>query len=127
VHDVVLPELGKVAPYGVYDIAANTGWVNLGITSNTAAFRGGKHLALVARTGPGALSRHHPADPDHGGLRWQQWCPRAPMETELQRLADGAGLSIAVAHLPPGTNNWNRVEHRLFAFITQNWRGKPLV
>jgi DDE family transposase len=126
VHDFALPELGKVAPYGVYDIAANTGWVNLGITSDTAAFAvesirrwwhelgqaryaGAERLLITADCG------------GSNGARVRLW------KTELQTLADQTGLSITVAHLPPGTSKWNRIEHRLFAFITQNWRGKPLL
>ena len=126
VHDFMLPELGKVAPYGVYDIAANAGWVNLGITSDTAAFavqsirrwwqelgraryQGAERLLITADCG------------GSNGARVRLW------KTELQTLADQTGLSITVAHLPPGTSKWNRIEHRLFAFITQNWRGKPLL
>jgi len=126
VHDFVIPELGKVAPYGVYDIAANTGWINLGITSDTAAFavesirrwwqelgqpryRTANRLLITADCG------------GSNGARVRLW------KTELQTLADQTGLSITVAHLPPGTSKWNRIEHRLFAFITQNWRGKPLL
>jgi transposase len=126
VHDFMLPELGKVAPYGVYDIAANTGWINLGITSDTAAFavesirrwwqelgkpRYGQARRLLITADCGGSN----------GARVRLW------KTELQTLADQTGLSITVAHLPPGTSKWNRIEHRLFAFITQNWRGKPLV
>ncbi len=126
VHDFMLPELGKVAPYGVYDIAANAGWINLGITSDTAAFavesirrwwhelgqsryQGAKRILITADCG------------GSNGARVRLW------KTELQRLADQTGLSITVAHLPPGTSKWNRIEHRLFAFITQNWRDKPLL
>jgi transposase len=126
VHDFMLPELGKVAPYGVYDIAANAGWINLGITSDTAAFavesirrwwrelgqsryQDAKQILITADCG------------GSNGARVRLW------KTELQRLANQTGLSITVTHLPPGTSKWNRIEHRLFAFITQNWRGKPLL
>jgi transposase len=126
VHDFMLPELGKVAPYGIYDIAANAGWINLGITSDTAAFavesirrwwrelgqsryQDAKRILITADCG------------GSNGARVRLW------KTELQALADQTGLSITVAHLPPGTSKWNRIEHRLFAFITQNWRGKPLL
>lgn len=126
VHDFMIPELGKVAPYGVYDIAANAGWINLGITSDTAAFavesirrwwqelgqsryEGAERILITADCG------------GSNGARVRLW------KTELQTLADQTGLSITVAHLPPGTSKWNRIEHRLFAFITQNWRGKPLL
>jgi transposase len=126
VHDFIIPELGKVAPYGVYDIAANTGWIDLGITHDTAAFA----VESIRRwwQEPGQ-ARYQAAEQilitaDCGGsngARVRLW------KRELQTLADQTGLSITVAHLPPGTSKWNRIEHRLFAFITQNWRGKPLV
>ena len=122
----MLPELGKVAPYGVYDIAANAGWINLGITSDTAAFAVESIRRWWRELGQ---SRYQDATrilitADCGGsngARVRLW------KTELQTLADQTGLSITVAHLPPGTSKWNRIEHRLFAFITQNWRGKPLL
>jgi len=126
VHDFVIPDLGKVAPYGGYDIAANSGWVNLGITSDAAAFAVESIRRWWHEFG---RSRDPSADrllitADRGGsngARVRLWKP------ELQTLADQTGLSITVAHLPPGTSKWNRIEHRLFAFITQNWRGKPLL
>ena len=126
VHDFMLPELGKVAPYGVYDIAANAGWINLGITSDTAAFAVESIRRWWNELGrsryPGATSILITADcGGSNGARVRLW------KTELQRLADQTGLAITVAHLPPGTSKWNRIEHRLFAFITQNWRGKPLL
>jgi hypothetical protein len=125
VHDFAIPELGKVSSYGVYDIAANTGWINLGMTSDTGICRR-KYPPLVVRTRTGTL-QEGPSDPDHGRLRQQQWCPCAPSEKRTSKLADQTRLSITVAHLPSGTSKWNRIKHRLFAFITQNWRGKPLV
>jgi Rhodopirellula transposase DDE domain len=126
VHDFAIPGLGKVAPYGVYDIAANTGWVNLGITHDTAAFavesirRWWQELGQARY--PQAQRLLITADcGGSNGARVRLW------KTELQRLADETRLVITVAHLPPGTSKWNRIEHRLFAFITQNWRGKPLL
>ena len=126
VHDFVIPELGKVSPYGVYDIAANAGWVNLGITSDTAAFAVESIRRWWQELGharyPMAEKLLITADcGGSNGSRVRLW------KSELQALADQTGLSITVAHLPPGTSKWNRIEHRLFAFITQNWRGKPLV
>jgi hypothetical protein len=126
VHDFAIPELGKVAPYGVYDIAANAGWINLGINHDTAAFAVESIRRWWKELGQ---ARYHQAKrllitADCGGsngVRVRLW------KTELQALADQTGLSITVAHLPPGTSKWNRIEHRLFAFITQNWRGKPLL
>jgi Rhodopirellula transposase DDE domain len=126
VHDFVIPELGKVAPYGIYDIAANTGWVNLGITHDTAAFavesiRRWWHACGAARY-PAATRLLITADcGGSNGVRLRLW------KRELQVLADELRIAITVCHLPPGTSKWNRIEHRLFAFITQNWRGKPLL
>jgi hypothetical protein len=126
VHDFVIPDLGRVSPYGVYDLAANAGWVSVGIDRDTAAFA----VATIRRwwLGPGRArypqARRLLITADGGGsngsrVRLWKW--------ELQRLADETGLTIAVCHFPPGTSKWNKIEHRLFSFITQNWRGKPLV
>jgi DDE family transposase len=126
VHDFAIPELGKVVPYGVYDIAANAGWVNLGITHDTAAFavesiRRWWHEYGAGRY-PAATRLLITADcGGSNGVRVRLW------KRELQVLADELGITITVCHLPPGTSKWNRIEHRLFAFITQNWRGKPLL
>jgi hypothetical protein len=126
VHDFLLPELGKVAPYGVYDIAANAGWINLGITHDTAAFavesirRWWQELGQARYQNANKLLITADCGGSNGA-RVRLW------KSELQVLADQTGLSITVAHLPPGTSKWNRIEHRLFAFITQNWRGKPLL
>jgi Rhodopirellula transposase DDE domain len=126
VHDFVIPELGKVVPYGVYDIAANAGWVNLGVTHDTAAFA----VESIRRWWHEYGAARYPAatrlliTADCGGsnaVRVRLW------KRELQVLADELGITITVCHLPPGTSKWNRIEHRLFAFITQNWRGKPLL
>jgi hypothetical protein len=126
VHDFAIPELGKVAPYGVYDIAANIGWINLGITHDTAAFAVESIRRWWRQLGepryPQAKQLLITADcGGSNGARVRLW------KAELQRFADETGLTITVAHLPPGTSKWNRIEHRLFAFITQNWRGKPLL
>lgn len=126
VHDFAIPGLGKVAPYGVYDMAANTGWINLGITHDTAAFAVESIRRWWQELGearyPQAKQLLITADcGGSNGARVRLW------KTELQQLADQTGLAITVAHLPPGTSKWNRIEHRLFAFITQNWRGKPLL
>ena len=131
VHDFALPDLGKVAPYGVYDIAANAGWVNLGIDHDTAAFavesirrwwRDPGRPRYPTATRPTATRLLITADcGGRNGVRVRLW------KRALQGFADETGLSVTVAHLPPGTSKWNRIEHRLFAFITQNWRGKPLL
>ena len=125
-HDFAIPGLGRVSPYGVYDLAANAGWVSVGIDHDTAAFA----VATIRRWWRGAGRARYPGarrlmiTADGGGsngsrVRLWKW--------ELQRLADETGLAIRVCHLPPGTSKWNKIEHRLFSFITQNWRGKPLV
>ena len=126
VHDFKIPELGKVAPYGVYDIAANSGWVNVGIDHDTAAFAVESirrwWRALGRQRYLSATSLLITADcGGSNGARVRLW------KRELQTFANETGLSITVAHHPPGTSKWNRIEHRLFAFITQNWRGKPLI
>ena len=126
VHDFEIKSLGKVAPYGVYDIAANAGWVNVGIDSDTAAFAVESIRRWWQRLGkaryPKARRLTITADCGGGnGARVRLW------KRELQRFADETGLAVTVVHLPPGTSKWNRIEHRLFASISQNWRGKPLV
>jgi hypothetical protein len=126
VHDFELPELGKVAPYGVYDLAANAGWVSVGVDADPAAFavesiRRWWHRLGQARY-PEAKRLVITADcGGSNGARVRLW------KRELQRFATETGLAVTVAHLPPGTSKWNRIEHRLFAYISQNWRGKPLV
>ena len=126
VHDFVDPTLGRASPYGIYDLARNTGWVNVGIDRDTASFA----VESIRRwwTGMGRAAYPHAARllicADGGGSngsRVRLW------KLELQRLADETGLAIQVCHLPPGTSKWNKIEHRLFSFISQNWRGKPLV
>jgi hypothetical protein len=126
VHDFKIPELGKVAPYGVYDIAANHGWVSVGIDADTGAFAVESIRRWWQKLGqaryPDASCLTITADcGGSNGARVKLW------KRELQRFADETGLSVTVTHLPPGTSKWNKIEHRLFAFITQNWRGKPLV
>src|SRR3954470_1844748 len=126
VHDFELPELGKVAPYGVYALAANAGWVSVGVDADTAAFavesiRRWWHKLGRARY-PEAKRLVVTADcGGSNGVRLRRW------KRELHRFANETGLTVTVAHLPPGTSKWNRIEHRLFAYISQNWRGKPLV
>jgi len=126
VHDFADPELGKVTPYGVYDISHDEGWVSVGIDHDTAEFavetirhwwnRMGSHAyphateLLITADGGGS-----------NGSRTRLW------KRELQKLADATGLTISVCHFPPGTSKWNKIEHRLFTHITQNWRGRPLL
>ena len=124
-HDFPTPSLPRAYPYGIYDLGRNTGFVNVGTDHDTGAFavasiRGwwraeGKRLYPKARrlliTADGGGSN---------GYRLRQW------KLELQRLADSTRLTITVCHFPPGTSKWNKVEHRLFSFISSNWRGEPL-
>jgi len=126
VHDFVIPGNGRAVPYGVYDIGANEGWVSVGIDHDTAAFA----VESIRRWWRRMGSKRYPSarrlliTADCGGSngsRVKLW------KVELQRFADQTGLTITVAHHPPGTSKWNRIEHRMFAFITQNWRGKPLL
>jgi hypothetical protein len=126
VHDFPIEGLGKAAPYGVYDIAANHGWVNLGIDADTGAFAVESIRRWWQRLGqtryPNATRLLITADcGGSNGVRLRLW------KRELQAFADQTGLTITVAHLPPGASKWNSIEHRLFAHITMNWRGKPLV
>jgi len=126
VHDFIDPMLGKAIPYGVYDVTANAGWVSVGIDHDTAEFavesirRWWQQMGSV--TYPSASELLVIADGGgSNGVRARLW------KTELQRLADDTGLRISVCHLPPGTSKWNKIEHRLFAQVTQNWRGRPLI
>lgn len=117
---------GKVAPYGVYDLAANEAWVNVGISSDTAEFAVASVRYWWHEMGaplyPDASSLLITADcGGSNGYRVRLW------KVELQKLADEMGIPITVCHLPPGTSKWNKIEHKLFSFISQNWRGKPLV
>jgi len=126
VHDFIDRRKGKAIPYGVYDLGRNAGWVSVGVDHDTAAFavgtigrwwrdmgrrvyRQARSLLITADSGGSNGSR----------LRLWKW--------ELQKLADQTALSISVCHLPPGTSKWNKIEHRLFSFISQNWRGRPLL
>ena len=126
IHDFLVPELGRAIPYGVYDLGQNTGWVSVGVDHDTSEFavatirrwwysmgrpvyRQAKRLLITADAG------------GSNGPRLHLW------KLELQKLADEIGLPIAVSHFPPGTSKWNKIEHRLFSFISQNWRGRPLI
>jgi len=125
-HDFEDKELGKVAPYGVYDIAANTGWVSVGITHDTAEFAVSAIRTWLEKMGrqryPDARELTITADcGGSNGARVRLW------KIELQKLADETGLAIKVHHYPPGTSKWNKIEHRMFCHITQNWRSRPLI
>jgi hypothetical protein len=125
VHDFADKKLGKVVPYGVYDVTANAGFVSVGITSDTAEFAVAAIGCWRERMGrqryPQARELTITADcGGSNGPRVRLW------KVELQKLADDTGLVIHVHHYPPGTSKWNKIEHRLFCHITQNWRGRPL-
>ena len=124
VHDFIDKELGKVTPYGIYDVAANAGWVSVGTDHDTAAFA----VATIARWWQAVGQPAYPAATrllicaDGGGsngYRTRLW------KTGLAALAASTGLAITVCHLPPGTSKWNKIEHRLFSHISMNWRGRP--
>jgi transposase len=126
VHDFPDKTLGKAIPYGIYDIGANNGFVNVGITKETAAFAVASIRSWWQQLGsvgyPNATTLQITADCGGGnGNRTRLW------KTELQRLADDTALQICVCHFPPGTSKWNKIEHRLWSFIAKNWRGRPLV
>ena len=126
VHDFIDPKLGRAAPYGVYDIADDKGWVSVGIDHDTAAFAVNAirawWMAMGAILLPAAHTLTITADGGgSNGSRVRLW------KLELQKLADELGLTIVVLHLPPGTSKWNKIEHRLFSFISRNWRGRPLI
>jgi hypothetical protein len=125
VHDFEDKKLGKVVPYGVYDVTANAGFVSVGITSDTAEFAVQSIRCWLERMGrqryPKARALTITADcGGSNGARVRLW------KLELQKLADETGLVLRVHHYPPGTSKWNKIEHRLFCHITQNWRGRPL-
>ncbi len=126
VHDFVDPDLGKVVPYGIYDLSANNGWVNVGIDHDTAEFavesirrwwnemgkpiyNGASDLLITADCG------------GSNGYRVRLW------KFGLQKLADELDITMHICHFPPGTSKWNKIEHRMFCHITQNWRGRPLI
>jgi Rhodopirellula transposase DDE domain len=126
VHDFIIKELGRAVPYGIYDLAANAGWVSVGMNHDTSAFA----VQTIRRWWRDIGCRRYPGAKrltitcDGGGSngsRVRLW------KRELQSLADELGMEITVHHLPPGTSKWNKIEHRLFSFITMNWRAKPLV
>jgi hypothetical protein len=125
IHDFIVPELGRAVPYGVFDLAQNAGWVSVGMNHDTATFavesirrwwysmgqplyRKAQRLLITADAG------------GSNGPKVRLW------KLELQKFADQVRLPITICHFPPGTSKWNKIEHRLFSFISQNWRGKPL-
>jgi hypothetical protein len=126
VHDFIDKDLGKAIPYGVYDLAADAGWVSVGVDHDTAEFA----VESLRRWWRNMGNRVYPRakrlliTADGGGSngsRCRLW------KVELQGLADETGLSVSVCHFPPGTSKWNKIEHRMFCHITENWRGRPLV
>lgn len=125
-HDFPIKELGKVAPYGIYDISRNEGFVNLGISNDTSEFAVASILrwwqTLGANTYPDATKLY--INCDGGGsnsVRRRLW------KVQLQELANITGLELHISHFPPGTSKWNKIEHKMFCYISKNWRGKPLI
>jgi len=126
VYDFVDKELGKITPYGVYDPLTNTGWVSVGVDHDTAQFAVESihrwWLRMGCRSYPGATELLITADGGgSNGSRCRLW------KVELQKLVNETGLLISVSHFPPGTSKWNKIEHRMFSHITENWRGRPLM
>jgi hypothetical protein len=126
VHDFQDPSLGKAIPYGVYDVTNNQGWVSVGIDHDTARFAAASIGRWWEEMGRARFPRARKVliTADGGGSnssRSRLW------KVALQELADETGLELVVCHFPPGTSKWNKVEHRLFCYLTQNWRGQPLV
>lgn len=126
VYDFIDRQLGKAIPYGVYDPSANRGWVSVGLDHDTAEFAVATIRRWWHRMGAGTYrdARRLLIIADGGGAnssRCRLW------KLALQQLADETGLQIAVSHLPPGTSKWNKIEHRMFCHITENWRGRPLI
>jgi hypothetical protein len=126
VHDFLIPEKGKAIPYGVYDLTQNAGWVSVGIDHDTSSFAARTILRWWRKMGQPVYPRARQllVTADAGGsngprIRLWKW--------EIQRLADRIGMSITVCHFPPGTSKWNKIEHRLFSYISTNWRGQPLI
>src|SRR5260221_9611368 len=125
VYDFPISGLGRATPYGVYDLGQNAGWVNVGMDHDTAAFA----VESLRRWGQAGGQEQNPEanrrliSARAGGSKGSRV---RLLEWELQQLADETNRSITVCHLPPGTSKWNKIEHRLFAWISQNWRGKPL-
>ena len=126
VHNFPDPVLGKICPYGVYDMTTNTGWVSVGIDHDTAQFavasirRWWVHMgqALYPKAGKLLMTAEGGGSNASRSRLWK---------VELQGLADETGLRIHVCHFPPGTSKWNKIEHRMFCHITENWRGRPLI
>ena len=126
VHDFLIKEFGRAVPYGIYDLAANFGWISVGIDHDTAEFA----VQTIRSWWHNVGSRRYPKPryltitADGGGSngsRVRLW------KRELQKLANELGIDIRAHHLPPGTSKWNKIEHRLFSFVSMNWRAKPLV
>ena len=125
-HDFLDPDKGRAAPYGIYDLTNNVGFVNVGISADTSAFATESirrwWLSMGKESYPNATKLLITADGGgSNGSRVRLW------KTELQHFADETGLEISVCHFHPGTSKWNKIEHRMFSYISQNWRGRPLV
>ena len=126
VHDFIDKELGRANPYGVYDLAQDEGWVSVGTDHDTSAFA----VQTIRRWWQSVGAESYPQSTEllitadgggSNGSRVRLW------KVEIQKLADEIGIPITICHFPPGTSKWNKIEHRLFSFISMNWRGRPLV
>ncbi|WP_298443597.1 ISAzo13 family transposase [Ferrimicrobium sp.] len=126
VYDFIDPELGRANPYGIYDLASDSGWVSVGTDHDTASFA----VATIRRWWLSVGSKAYPnasellISPDGGGGNGSRV---RLFKLEIQGLADEIGIPITICHFPPGTSKWNKIEHRLFSFISMNWKGQPLV
>ena len=125
-HDFPIKELGKATPYGIYDIMKNAGFINVGISSDTSEFAVASIKKWWYEMGqeayPKTKSIYITADSGgSNGVRVKLW------KVKLQELSNELGLTLRISHFPPGTSKWNKIEHRLFSFISKNWRGKPLI
>jgi hypothetical protein len=125
-HDFENPKLGKAIPFGVYDIAENQGWVSIGIDHDTSQFAVSSIRNWWFEMGAGVYpdAQELTITADSGGSNGHR---RRLWKTELQKFADETGIVVHVLHFPPGTSKWNKIEHRMFSFISKNWRGRPLV
>jgi hypothetical protein len=126
VHDFMIKKLGKVCPYGVYDLIKNEGWISVGIDHDTAAFAVESIRQWWKTMGKKEYSKAESLliTADAGGSNGYK---NRLWKKELQKLSNKIKIPISVCHLPPGTSKWNKIEHRLFSFISKNWRGRPLI
>ena len=126
VYDFIDKELGKVSPYGIYDLSRNKGWVSVGISSDTAAFAVNSIRSWWSEMGKSEYANADKIYINADGGGSNGWRTRL-WKTELQKLSNEINMVIHISHFPPGTSKWNKIEHKMFCFISKNWRGKPLI